>query len=94
MGDFMSDTNWVRSDDWVGTEIDGSFVMVSVESGKYVALNETAHAIWSALETPNDDAAISDYLRTRFDVGSADGYDAAVSDALEKMRTMGLIDRG
>ena len=50
MGDVMSDTNWVRSDDWVGTEIDGSFVMVSVESGKYVALNETAHAIWTALE--------------------------------------------
>ena len=94
MGDVMSDTNWVRSDDWVGTEIDGSFVMVSVESGKYVALNETAHAIWTALETPQDDSAISHYLGERFDVGSAEGYDVAVRDALEKMQTMGLIDRG
>lgn len=90
----MSDANWVRSDDWVGTEIDGSFVMVSVESGKYVALNETAHAIWNALETPQDDAAISHYLRTRFDVGSADGYDAEVAGALEKMQEMGLIAHG
>ena len=38
----MSEPLWARSDDWVGSEIDDSFVMVNIDSGKYVALNATA----------------------------------------------------
>jgi len=42
----MGDRRWARSDDWVGSEIEDSFVMVNIDSGKYVALNPTATAVW------------------------------------------------
>jgi hypothetical protein len=81
---------WSRSEDWVGTEVEGSYVMVHVESGKYVALNETASAIWHALETPRSDRAIADYLRGRFDV-SAEVCDAAVAQTIGTMTEMLLV---
>jgi hypothetical protein len=89
----MSGQLWKQSDDWVGTEIDGSFVMVSVETGKYVALNETAHAIWDAVETPQSDAAIVGRLRDQFDVDATEGLDTDVSGALESMLKLGLLQR-
>ena len=81
---------WSRSEDWVGTEIDGSYVMVNIESGKYLALNETASAIWHALETPRSDSAITGYLRERFDV-SREACDAAVAKAMATMTEMLLV---
>lgn len=86
----MSDTVWLRSDDWVGTEVDGSFVMVNVESGKYVSLNETAAAIWQALEAPKADRQIGAYLSERFEV-SPEECTAAVADTLATMRDMSLV---
>jgi hypothetical protein len=86
----MSDKNWTRSEDWVGTEVDGSYVMVNVETGKYVALNPTASAIWEALESRSDAPAIGDYLRERFEV-SAEECEAAVAATLATMRDMELV---
>jgi len=81
---------WSRSEDWVGTEVDGSYVMVNVESGKYVALNETASAIWHALEIPRSDRDIVDYLRGRFDV-SEEACGEAVAQAIDTMSEMLLV---
>lgn len=81
---------WSRSDDWVGTEVDGSYVMVNIETGKYIALNETALAIWNALETPQTDRGIASYLRERFDV-SPEACDAAVAQTIGTMVEMQLV---
>ncbi|THD35890.1 MAG: PqqD family protein [Sphingomonas sp.] len=86
----MSDTVWVRSDDWVGTEVDGSYVMVNVETGKYISLNETAAAIWQALDTPQTDGRIGAYLSERFEISPQDCA-TAVSDTLATMRDMSLV---
>ena len=86
----MSDTVWLRSDDWVGTEVDGSYVMVNVESGKYVSLNETAAAIWQSLEAPQNEGQIGTYLSERFEI-SPDDCAAAVTDTLGTMREMSLV---
>jgi hypothetical protein len=89
----MSDTVWVRSDDWVGTEVDGSYVMVNVETGKYISLNETAAAIWQALDTPQADGQIGAYLSERFEISPQDCA-AAVADTLTTMRDMSLVSAG
>ncbi len=81
---------WQRSDDWVGSEIEDSFVMVNIETGNYVALNSTAAAIWNALETPADEDAIVGALTGAFDV-SADECRAALPAALESMRAQDLV---
>lgn len=89
----MSDTVWVRSDDWVGTEVDGSYVMVNVETGKYVSLNETAAAIWQALDTPQTGGQIGAYLSERFEI-APDDCAAAVAGALATMSDLSLISAG
>lgn len=86
----MSDTLWSRSDDWVGTEVDGSYVMVNIETGRYVSLNQSAAAIWQALEQPSDAAGIGAHLRERFDVAD-DECAAAVESSLATMQEMNLV---
>ena len=85
----MSDIVWRRSDDWVGTTVEDSFIMVSVETGKYIALNKTADAVWQALETPHSESELCDLLRARFDVPAEDCA-RGVSAALEEMRALQL----
>lgn len=86
----MSDTLWLRSDDWVGTEVEDSYVMVNVESGRYVALNPTALAIWETVETPQPESVIASRLLERFDV-SPEACAAAIARTLAEMRELSLV---
>lgn len=85
----MSETIWNRDENWVGSEIEDSFVMVNVDTGSYVALNCTAHAVWRALEAPASQSEIVVKLVERFDVSPAD-CEAAVLRLLQKMQTLSL----
>lgn len=82
----MSET-WTRSADWVGTEVEDSFVMIDLATGTYLTLNRTASAVWTALETPQTQTAIEAVLTERFDV-SAEACTAAVTALLEQMREL------
>lgn len=63
--------HWRRSDDWVGSEIEDSFVMVNIDSGKYVALNSTARVVWQALDQPQSEDQLTQQLMARFAVEEA-----------------------
>lgn len=83
-------TVWRRRDDWVGAQIEDSFVMINVESGRYVSLNESAADAWEALEQPRDEAALVDALVARYDVDPA-ACAASVARLLERMQGLELI---
>jgi hypothetical protein len=83
---------WQRSDNWVGSEIDDSFVMVNIDSGNYIALNITANAVWQALETPSSEDDIVGKLSGQFDVAEAECR-ASVATLLEKMSEMALVSQ-
>lgn len=85
----MTDAKWTRNDDWVGSAIEDSFVMVNIGSGSYVSLNETARAIWDALDTPRTQAEIEASLSAKFDV-APDACAAAVTRTLEEMEVQQL----
>ncbi len=85
----MSEAKWARNDDWVGSAIEDSYVMVNIINGSYVALNETAHAIWDALETPRTKDEITAQLTTEFAV-AADTCAAAVERTLAQMEVQQL----
>lgn len=76
-------TTWQRSPAWIGSPIEDSFVMVDIDSGKYVELNGTASAVWDMLAEPVDEGTIAVRLQEAYNV------DAAVCRA--SVRT--LIDR-
>lgn len=83
----MSDTMWQRSEDWVGTAVDDSFVMIHLETGTYLVLNRTANAVWAALETPQTQQSVVDGLLRRFDV-SVDDCNQAVAGLLVRMHDL------
>jgi hypothetical protein len=81
----MTEAVWQRAVDWVGTEVEDSFVMIHLDTGTYLTLNRTASAVWDALETPQTQGAIEDRLRAQFDV-DASTCSAAVGNLLAEMR--------
>lgn len=85
----MSGRVWQRSSQWVGTEVEDSFVMVDIESGKYVSLNPTANAVWKALESAVDEDELCAVLMDEFDVGPEDCR-RAIANALERMHALHL----
>lgn len=85
----MSGQIWQRDDNWVGSEIEDSFVMVNIDTGKYVSLNPTASVVWSALEVPCTQDQIESELRQRYAVDEA-ACTASVTQLLEQMREMQL----
>ena len=80
---------WARNADWVGTEVEDSFVMINMDTGTYLTLNRTASAVWDALETPQSQGDIERRLRDRFDV-SEDACHASVSALLKQMQDLKL----
>jgi Coenzyme PQQ synthesis protein D (PqqD) len=89
----MTDQLWKRSDDWVGSEIEDSFVMVNIDSGKYVALNLTATTVWDALETPADQPSIERALCEAYSVSPEDCH-RSVTALLAKMQDLQLVSKG
>lgn len=85
----MTETLWQRTDQWVGTEVEDSFVMINLETGTYLTLNATANAVWDVLETPQTQGAVEAALLDRFDVVPED-CTTAVTSLLAKMRDMTL----
>ena len=85
----MSDSVWQRDENWVGSEIEDSFVMVNIETGKYVALNTTANAVWQLLEEPQTQQQLEVALRHRFAVDEA-ACRQSLLKLLEKMRDLQL----
>jgi hypothetical protein len=85
----MTETVWQRATDWVGTEVEGSFVMINLETGTYLTLNRTASAVWNLLETPQTQDQLERHLTDRFEV-SAEECSAAVAKLLGQMRDQKL----
>ncbi|UYV15723.1 PqqD family protein [Porphyrobacter sp. ULC335] len=81
---------WTRSDDWVGSEIDDSYVMVNIDTGTYVALNPTAAAVWEVLENPADQATIERVMCESFAVSPEDCH-RSVTALLGQMQDLRLV---
>ncbi|WP_447727334.1 PqqD family protein [Sphingomonas koreensis] len=85
----MTDRVWRRSDDWVGSPVEDSYVMVNIDSGTYVALNPTARAIWEALETPRTQEEVEASLLRAFDV-APETCTRSVTRTLQEMQVQQL----
>ena len=85
----MTETIWQRDENWVGSAVEDSFVMVNINTGKYVSLNATASSVWQALESPATPAEIEARLRAEFDV-PVDRCQQAVAKLLGEMQKLDL----
>jgi Coenzyme PQQ synthesis protein D (PqqD) len=88
----MSGKVWQRDENWVGSQIEDNFVMVNIDTGKYVSLNATASAVWDALEQPKSQDDIEAVLRERFTIDEA-ACTASVTRLLERMSELQLAEQ-
>jgi len=86
----MSETLWCRKDNWVGTQIEDSFVMLNFEGGEYVSLNSSASDVWHALETPQSVRALVAALTARYDI-APEQCAQSVDRLLTELQAKGLI---
>lgn len=86
----MDYRRWQRFPEFVTTMVEGSHVVFSVTSGNYIALNETANAIWDALANPVTEAALAEMLVARYEVDH-DTAAAAVTRALGSLAELELV---
>ena len=57
-----------RKGDWLSAEVGGEVVMMRVEIGNYVGMNEVGARIWQLIETPCSIDALCATLVAEFDV--------------------------
>lgn len=83
-------TTWQRREDWFGAQVEDRFVMISLETGSDVALNETAAVMWELLAEPRDEPALVDSLVEKFAVERNAGA-SSVAAMLSQMTQNDLI---
>jgi len=81
---------WQRRDDWIGSEVEDSFVMINLEHGAYVDLNHSAAYAWDLLAVPRDEDGLVAAMLARYAV-DADHCRAMVQALLIDMADKELI---
>lgn len=81
---------WRRIDQFVGTEIEDSFVILDVERAAYFSFNPSAKEIWNLLEEPISIDGIADHLTARYDV-SRDVCTQSIERLLSRFSDKGLV---
>ena len=56
-----------RQDGWLAAQVGDEVVMMSVESGVYIGLNEIGARVWALIETPRELADICASLSEEFE---------------------------
>jgi hypothetical protein len=86
----QADTVVVQASGMVTADMDGQWVMMSVESGKYYSLDPVGSRIWDLIERPRTVNALVAALLTEYKV-EEEQCRTNVSDFLNEMIEKGLV---
>lgn len=90
MGTIDLDSVVARGRDHVETRMGEQVVMMSIEQGRYFALEESGQRIWELMEQPVPVRDIVDRLTEEYDV-PRERCETEVLSFLEQMRQQGLV---
>jgi hypothetical protein len=79
-----------RSSSVIGTEVDGEFVLMSIEDGKYFGLDAIGSEIWRRLESPKSADVLTAELKAHFD-GDPATIVLETRQFLDKLAESGLV---
>ena len=82
-----------RALDIVATEMDGEYLIMSIEQGSYIALRDVSARIWELLEKPQTPAALVEALLGEYEV-EPDTCEREVNDFLREMAECNMINVG
>jgi hypothetical protein len=73
-----------RKEGLLVSELGNEMVMMDIESGNYIGLNETAKAIWAMIEQPIKVDELIKQLLTRYEIN----YEECSADTFEYLNKM------
>ncbi len=73
-----------RNEGLLVSELSNEMVMMDIESGNYIGLNETGRVIWEMIEAPVKVDNLVQQLVERYDIS----YEACCKDTLECLNKM------
>ena len=80
----------VRAPEIIATEVDGEFVLMSIEDGKYFGLDPIGSEIWRRLEAPKSVEALCGELKDHFE-GDPETIEREAFDFLGKLSDLKLL---
>lgn len=92
MTSFSLEHRIVRGEGHVETHVDGQTLMMSLERGRYFALERTGQRIWSLIDRPVAVSDIVETLMSEYDVGRQE-CEAQVLAFIEDLASNGLVRR-
>jgi hypothetical protein len=81
-----------RRDGWLAAQVGEELVMMSVDSGVYIGLNDVGARVWELIETPRDMDELCSTLSEEFDT-TADACRPEVEAFLAQLEQRGAISR-
>ncbi len=81
---------WQRSDQFIGTQLEDSFVILSLEAASYYAFNTSANEIWELLERPQTLEQITHALMEKYEVNQ-DVCTQSVVRMVNELHANGLV---
>ena len=90
MNEINSENLFRRRNDCIGAPVDGGYVMLDLDSGRYLQLNPVGTVIWDLLETPQTLRTLCNTLQARFDVGRQE-CSSEVSALIGRLLKLNLI---
>jgi hypothetical protein len=81
-----------RQDGWLAAQVGEELVMMSVDSGVYIGLNDVGARVWDLIETPRDMGELCSTLSEEFDT-TPDVCRPEVEAFLAQLEQRGAISR-
>ncbi|WP_422055912.1 PqqD family protein [Sphingomonas sp.] len=81
-----------RAEGWLVASVSDEILMLNIERGEYVGLNETGAVIWELLETPQTIEQLVASLLTRFEVDAVQAT-AEVNAFIEQAMQKGMVQQ-
>lgn len=86
-----SDTVPVPAKDVLSTDVSGMAVLMSMDSGKFIELNETGRAVWNLTDGDSSVGSIVDALSQQYEVAPETCLQEVV-DLYRQLQEQGLVE--
>tara|TARA_R110002049_G_scaffold23781_3_gene84445 strand:+ start:52063 stop:52332 length:270 start_codon:yes stop_codon:yes gene_type:complete len=86
----MSEEQWIANQDAYSSQVGDDLVLMSLETSSYYSLNSTGTVVWSLLQRPTTQTAVTEAVFEQFDVDKS-RCEADISMIFEELKSAKLI---
>jgi hypothetical protein len=78
--------------EFLATDVGNKHIVMNVEKGIYIGLDEVGRSIWQRLEEPQTISSLCEKLQDVYEVSDRERFERDVLEFIEKLRLNGLVE--